>query len=413
MGKKKLPKGIREKNGTYEARAMINGKKISLYGKDLDALVLAFEAAKERARDNIDERIDTITLDEWFYEWFDEVKTHKLKITSVNTVKNAYKRTFGLYMGNEKLKSIRALDVQRTMNAMYKNGVSVKSIRNALTTVRECFEFALANKMISVNPCIAIEVPWTFKRAKKEIALTQEEQNRILMEVKNTWYEEVFYFMCLTGARVGEIGALTWDDIDFKRKTIRINKSMSCQYADGVKTELVTEPKTFSSTREIPFIGEMEEILMSQKKKVKARKEELGERWRYANEYGNLVFFTNMGSPCNRYNLQKITQRVYKKLLEREAVTAIMEKREPIEIRAFHPHTFRHTFATRCFDKGMEPKGVQQLIGHSSITVTMNIYTHVQEERMKKEVSKLGNAKTINQIRSAFEMPDITALSHG
>ena len=76
---RKLPKGIRENKGTYEARAMVNGVKICLYGSDLDHLIEEFHQAKEKVKNSIDYRKTMITLNEWFEEWFTEVKAHKVK----------------------------------------------------------------------------------------------------------------------------------------------------------------------------------------------------------------------------------------------------------------------------------------------------------------------------------------------
>ena len=73
---------------------------------------------------------------------------------------------------------------------------------------------------------------------------------------------------------------------------------------------------------------------------------------------------------------------------EKEGVLAVQENREPREIRDFHPHSLRHTFATRCFEKKMEPKVVQRLMGHSSISITLNIYTHVLDNIMEEEIKK-------------------------
>lgn len=74
-----------------------------------------------------------------------------------------------------------------------------------LGRLRECMEFAVANEMIHSHPCIVIQVPWTDKRSKEEIALTQDEQNMFLSGVEDSWYKEMFYFLCLTGVRVGEL----------------------------------------------------------------------------------------------------------------------------------------------------------------------------------------------------------------
>lgn len=415
MAKKKLPRGIRENKGTYEARARINGIKISIYGSDLEKIIEEFETAKEKARNSADYMKNAITLNEWFEEWFTSVKAHKVKETSINPMKNNFKRTFGFYIGTMKLKDIKPMDVQKAINAMEKEGIANSAMREALGRLRECMEFAVGNQYIPVNPCLIVEVPWTFKKSKEEIALTQEEQNALLNEVEDSWYKELFYFMCLTGVRVGELGGLKWSDIDYTNKTISIQRSLSCSYYNGKKREMLVSPKTVNSTRQIPFIGEMEEILKSQKKKQDKLREELGERWRGKGELSDLVFTTGMGSPCSRYIVDKEIKKVIKRMREKEAVIAVAENREPKVIRDFHPHTLRHTFATRCFENKMEPKVVQKLMGHSSISITLNIYTHVLNSKMDEEIRKFGVAKTEELERYSaldIKMDPITARSH-
>lgn len=411
---RKLPKGIRENKGTYEARAMVNGVKICLYGSDLDHLIEEFHQAKEKVKNSIDYRKTMITLNEWFEEWFTEVKAHKVKETSIHPMKNNFKRTFGFYIGSKKLKDIKPLDVQRALNTMEQEGISNSAMREALGRLRECMEFAVGNQMITSNPCLIVEVPWTYKKAKEEIALTQEEQNALLNEVEDSWYKEMFYFMCLTGVRVGELGGLQWSDIDFSKKCITIRRSLSCSYCNGKKREMLVSPKTVNSTRQIPFLGEMEEVLKSQKEKQKRLKAELGERWRSGEEFSDLVFTTGMGSPCSRYIVDKEVKKVIKRIREKEAVLAVQEQREPKIIRDFHPHTLRHTFATRCFENKMEPKIVQSLLGHSSISITLNIYTHVLDNKMDEEIKKFGVAKTQNDPYSEIDVGKvrITAKSH-
>lgn len=411
---RKLPKGIRENKGTYEARAMVNGVKICLYVSDLDHLIEEFHQAKEKVKNSIDYRKTMITLNEWFEEWFTEVKAHKVKETSIHPMKNNFKRTFGFYIGSKKLKDIKPLDVQRALNTMEQEGISNSAMREALGRLRECMEFAVGNQMIASNPCLIVEVPWTYKKAKEEIALTQEEQNTLLNEVEDSWYKEMFYFMCLTGVRVGELGGLQWSDIDFSKKCITIRRSLSCSYCNGKKREMLVSPKTVNSTRQIPFLGEMEEVLKSQKEKQKRLKAELGERWRSGEEFSDLVFTTGMGSPCSRYIVDKEVKKVIKRIREKEAVLAVQEQREPKIIRDFHPHTLRHTFATRCFENKMEPKVVQSLLGHSSISITLNIYTHVLDNKMDEEIKKFGVAKTQNDPYSEIDVGKvrITAKSH-
>ena len=384
---KALPRGVREKNGSYEARAVVNGIRINLYGTDLNELMEEFEKAKENARDTLDYRKTRITLNEWFEEWFSEVKQHRVKETSIAPMKNNFQRTFGFYIGSMKLKDIKPLDVQRALNAMEQNQVSHSAMREALGRLRECLDFALGNQLIKVNPCLIVEVPWTFKQSKEEIALTQEEQDNFLSEMEDSWYKEMFYFMCLTGVRVGELGGMKWSDIDFKKKVVHVRRSLSCSYYNGEKRMMLVTPKTVNSIREIPFLGEMEEILKAQKKKQNKLKEEL----------------------------EKEIKKALKRMREKEGVLAVQENREPREIRDFHPHSLRHTFATRCFEKKMEPKVVQRLMGHSSISITLNIYTHVLDNMMEEEIKKFGVAKTQTPevyYNEEIRRTRISAMSH-
>lgn len=414
MGRnKKLPRGIRSKGNGYEARGQVRGVKINIYNDDLDQLVEEFEAAKNRARNNMDYDPETITLDEWYSVWFDQVKIHKIKETSIAPMKRVYKRTFGFYLGGEKIKCIKPLDIQNSMNVMHEAGIATSTLKDALVQIRDCMEYARANQLVYTNPCIVVEVPWVIPKSEEEIALTQEEQNEFLSYMEDSWYKELFYFMCLSGVRVGEAGALRWSDVDFDRKTVTIRGSLSCQYCEGVKRMMITSPKTINSIRTIPFFGEMEEILISQKKKQDRLKKELGHRFRSDGEFEDLVFTTSMGSPCVRYIVQKEINKYLARRKEEDIAIAIAEGRPPRTFRKFHPHTLRHTFATRCFEKRMEPKVVQKIMGHSNISITMNIYTHVMESMMDTELEKFGFANTeIREDLQPVAREKITSRSH-
>lgn len=111
---------------------------------------------------------------------------------------------------------------------------------------------------------------------------------------------------------------------------------------------------------------------------------------------------------CSYYNGEK-------RMSEKEGVLAVQENREPREIRDFHPHSLRHTFATRCFEKKMEPKVVQRLMGHSSISITLNIYTHVLDNIMEEEIKKFGVVKTQTPeeyYNEEIRRARISAMSH-
>lgn len=409
-----LPKGVRKNKGSYEARAKINGVSICLHGKDLEALLNEFNAAKAAASSDVTTQFSNITLSKWFDYWFNNVKSKRLKITSQQPMRRRFETTFGNYIGGKKLVDVKPIDVQGAVNALETLGRSMGVIREAFGIFRDCMEFALANQLITSNPCIAVEVPWPDKITEEEIPLTQEEQNLFLnfLESENNWYTEMFYILFLTGLRVGELGGLQWQDIDFKKKCFTVKRSLSCFYHDGIKEEGLVSPKTVNSYRTIPFLGEAEEMLLTFRKKSEVRRKELTTRWRTPEEYGDLVFVTTMGSPCTRYIVQKEIQKVVKRIRDKRAMEAVTQNVAPERFPSFHPHTCRHTFATRCFEYGMDPKVVQKLMGHVTISTTLNIYTHVLKGKSDEELRKFNRANTVHCIEENFTLPKITAKGH-
>ena len=389
---KELPKGIyQRKDGRYEARALINGIKIQLYNFNLKELKVEFEKRKEEAKQGVDKKLSNITLDEWFEEWFTRYKVPKIKETSITPMKTKYRANFGRLIGNMKVAEIRNMDIQDVINTMQREGKATSSMRDALGRVRECLESAKNNRIISENPCFDITVPWE-NVTKERRFLSQEEQNRFLQQVENNWYKEMFYIMFLTGMRIGEVGGLKWEDVDFKNKCININRSLSCQYESGVKTVRLTAPKTHNSYRKIPFMGEAEEMFLSQKKKQDEIKKELGKRYRSDGEFSDLVFVTSMGSPVFRHHAEKEVKKVVKAINEQEALDSVREQREPHYFEDLYPHAIRHTFCSRCFQLNMNPKVVQKLMGHQHYSTTIDIYTHVMQDDIDSEVCKLESA---------------------
>ena len=392
MGRKeKLPIGIREKNGTYEARATVRGHKITLYGSDLDDLVKRFTEEKEKYKALSGDNSGELTLNDWFELWFYETKVYTIKESSINPLYNVFQRTFASYVGNMKLKDIKPIDIQNAVNRMSDMNMPLKSIRTGLTILNQCLEYANVNGMMEKNPARVIEVPWTFQTHREIVVLTMEEQEKLIEAYRDNWYQEMFSFMLLTGVRVGELGGLKWEDIDFYGKKIYIRRSLSSQYKNGIKKEIFTTPKTSNSVRIIPFVGEVGDVLKTQKEKQVKLKKELGNRYRSTGEFEDLVFVTSMGSPCSRYIVEKEIKAYIKEQELDEAMHAVKEGGSPYPVKHFSPHSLRHTFATRCFEKGIEPKVVQEVMGHSSLSVTMDIYTHVMKDKLFEEMSKFGS----------------------
>lgn len=395
MGKdlngKELGKGLSQrKDGRYEARAVINGVKIDIYDMNLTALKKSFEIEKAKVlRDEKNIR-PNVTFGEWYAEWFEKCKSPQLKSdVSRKTYDRKVRNTYCKILYDKKMEDISQMHMQSATAELIESGYTDRSIKEALGIVYECMEIAIVNHVISTNPCIGIKIQNANIRRERRVMKIWE-QELFLEEVKNRYYYEAYKILLLTGMRIGEFSGLQWRDVDFENKVININRSMTTAYIDGRKVEELTTPKTANSYRAIPFFGETEECFRNWKKKQDMYKKKLGDRWRARPELGDLVFTSTVGSPVTRYVIVHDINKVVQNINLKEISKAFRENREPVLFEHLHPHAFRHTFATRCFEKGLDPLFVQSIMGHANYSTTVS-YTHVLEDLRQREVAKVGN----------------------
>ncbi len=398
MGKdlkgKEIGKGLSQRpDGRYIARAQVEGKPIVLYGWNASQLKKELAVAiDEMKRSNLMPEMDgsKITLNEWFEEWYSKYKAPTLKDGGSPSYKRKFVNYYGARLGTKLLTEIRQLHVQTAIADMLEAGRSSKSVREATGIFQNCVEAAIANGLMQINPVVGAIVPKC--EAVERRVLTVEEQEIFLNYLRscNSWYEEMYQFMLLTGMRVGEVGGLQWNDIDFASKFIHVKRTLSYQYEDGKKIMKLTSPKTDNSVRSIPFFGETRDILLRQKKKIDARRAELEGRWRQPEELGDLVFLTSMGSPIGRYSVESDMRYITEQINEIFKGEARYTGKIPRRFERVHPHALRHTFATRCFEKGMTPRTVQEIMGHANYNTTVS-YTHVLDDIKQKEALSVGD----------------------
>ena len=379
------------KDGRYEARKIVNGEKIDLYDMDLSKLRIQFAQAisnamsKARKEENKD-----YTVREWFERWFETNKKPQLKnVASQAAYYRKFSNTICTLLDEKKLKELKQEDVQGAANDLMLSGYARKTVLEALGIFRGCLNSAVLNGVIPANPCVDIQLQDKNFLQERRV-LSQEEQNQFLETVKGSYYYEAYKILLLTGMRIGEFSALQWEDVDFKKKEINIRHSLQVGYINGEKIEQLGTPKTLNSYRQIPFFGETEECFRAWKKKQNEYKKKLGARWRARPELGDLVFTTTLGSPANRYVITRDLNNIVNNINQREAYQAAKERRAPKYFGHLHPHAFRHTFATRCFEKHMDPLFIQHIMGHANYSTTVS-YTHVLDEIKGAEIIKAGN----------------------
>lgn len=178
-----------------------------------------------------------------------------------------------------------------------------------------------------------------------------------------------------------ELYALTPEDINFKKKEIRVNKTLVYQKFEGDKGKSyhLGPPKTKASKRKVPITARCEIVL---KKQLNQRKVILGRHSAVPIKgFENLLFLSTLGTPLNATTYCDAISKI---------VETVNMMKDPLEqMEKFSGHCFRHTFATRCFEAGISPKTIQAYMGHATLQMTMDLYTHVTEEFKQDEIGKL------------------------
>lgn len=259
------------------------------------------------------------------------------------------------------LTAVTEKDVQDFVLQKLNGGLSQKTIKDMLIVLRMILKFG-AKKNYCVYAPIAVIFPTDRERQELEV-LSIANQKKIMRFVEeNFTFRNLGIFICLsTGIRIGEICALTWDDIDTDNGVIHIRKTIQRIYVkeNGIKkTELLIDtPKTATSMRDIPMIKDLYEILKPLKKVVN-------------NDY---FVLTNEATPTE----PRTYRNYYKKLLDKLGIP-------PIKF-----HGLRHSFATRCIESKCDYKTVSVILGHSNISTTLNLYVHPNYEQKKKCIDKM------------------------
>lgn len=398
MGKdlkgKQLGRGISQRpDGRYMGRAQVEGQRIVLYDWKLKNLKIRLATAiAEKKRWHLLPNIDvtSITLSEWFEEWYTKYKAPMLKDGGSVSYKRRFLNYYGSRIGSKPLADIKQIHVQTAIADMLEAGRSPKSVREATGILQNCIEAAMANGLMSMNPVVGVVIPKSEKVERRVLSVEEQEIFLDYLARTKSWYEEMYKFMLLTGLRIGEVGGLHWEDIDFANKFIYVKRTLSYQYENGKKTMKLTSPKTENSVRKIPFFGETKEVLKKQFEKVKRKRTDLGDRWRQPKELGNLVFLTSMGSPIGRYSVERDMRYVTQQINDMLQMEALYSGNTPKRFERLHPHALRHTFATRCFEKGMTPRTVQEIMGHANYNTTVS-YTHVLDDIKTKEAERVGD----------------------
>ena len=340
-----------------------NGKRIKkvFHSKDLEKLQKKLNDEKYKLDRNIVTQSSDYTMAEWFQFWLENYKAIELKSSTYDRYEIAFNTHAKEIIGHIKLTKLRSEMIQQIYIQMYNNNLSTSSIKQLHIALNQSFKQAIKNNYLHQNPCNALTIPKSTPKSTR--VLTVDEQEAFEQQCKLTTFGNLFVFGLNTGMRCGELTALTWGDIDFSEMLITVKRTASRVIDRDVnsnkKTKIVmSTPKTIKGNRQIPINENAEKILHFQKEK---------------NVSSDFVFPSTTGTILMTRNIR----RAFENTLDRA------ELAHDITV-----HSLRHTFATRLLEKGANIKVVSELLGHASIQITLDIYSHVMPN-LKKDTIRL------------------------
>lgn len=360
-------------NGTYAYRySDLNDKRQTIYAKTLDQL---------RQKENeiiglLTNGISYTAGNETFASYAEccfETKTN-LRMSSLKTIRSSIRKVEMAHFYNWKLKDIKTSDIKIWITELQKQGLKTSTIKNVSSIVRQVFNSAVEDDILIKSPFKSSIFKLLPREPRKEALMGEDRIKFFDFVLKYDKKRRYYYDLVIligTGMRVAELYGLTKRDLDFKKRTINVNKQMCVLSKDQI---IFTQPKTNSGSRILP----MSDAVYTAFKMVLQQ----------SNPTDEFVFYNMRGKPKIPNNLQEFLAYIRTKLT----------KMYGDDFPKVTPHTFRHSFCTDMIMSGLDIKSVQYLMGHSTAQVTLDIYSHATKESAIERYRMVqGNIKSMEQ----------------
>ena len=324
--------------------------------------------------------INEYTVATWFNYWLWNIKKRDIKPKTFERYECIYRNYIkGSEIANIPLYKFKLNNLQAYYNRLSDNGKSPSIIKTINEKLKSSMIDAEKNGYIEKNYCQLVNLPKEKRKEKKIEVFSVDQQNDFLEIIKGHEFEILFLLAIGTGLRRGELLALRWSDIDFENKTINVDSNIQQAYIfEDEETKrlekIEQEPKTINSFRTVPIPSKVLAKLQEHKQKQEQYKLAFQER-----------YIDNDFVICDKYgkalDVKRPTRMFY----------SIQKKMGIPEDEKIKFHGLRKTYATRLFEKEVPPKTVQMLLGHSEISITLDIYTQVMENKKVEAIEKIDD----------------------
>ncbi|QSB15167.1 site-specific integrase [Natronosporangium hydrolyticum] len=305
-----------------------------------------------------------LSLAEYLSEWLDQVAAPRVRASTLYGYRNSISRYLTPRLGRKKLGSLTARDVRGFLAELSRDGVGERTAQYAHSTLRAALEDAVREEMIPRNVAKLVRAPRPIKTEREPLNVS--EIRTLLGAVKEHRLYALFVVVAVLGMRRSEILGLRWEDVDLAAGVLRIQRGL--QRVDGALVTLPT--KTRRSARVVPLPGFVVRALRDHQASQEVERKALGPRWP---DLG-FVFTTPIGTPIDPRNCTRMVQ------------TAVQRAGLPL-VRL---HDFRHGCVSVLLALGVPPRTVMEIVGHSTLEMTMNVYAHVTLDDKREALDQLG-----------------------
>lgn len=294
----------------------------------------------------------TMLLGDYLQEWLEQIK-HSRRLTTYGNYERAVRLHITPVIGRVPLAKLTALHIQRLYTSMADNGYSPSTIRVAHAALMLALGKAVQWGLIQSNPAERADVP---RRERTEMKyLTPQQVQRFLASLQGSHDLPFLATAVLTGLRLGELTGLQWDCVDLQKGTVSVVQTLHCRKGEQY---ILGEPKTSASRRTVPLPASLAQILKVHRLSQLERRLQMGERWK---DPLGLVFTREDGRPIT----PKAAHWALKRALERAGLPLL------------RMHDLRHTYATLLLSQGTHIKVASALLGHASVQITLDLYSHI------------------------------------
>ena len=350
---------LRESDGNWCATVDLgwaNGKRRRkvIYGKTRKEVAEKLKVTLRDQQQGLPVTSDRQTVEQFLERWLVDVAAPKLRSSTYVSYQSKCKLYIIPAIGRIPLLKLEPQQVQAMMNGMTKRGLSPRTVQYTRAILRKSLNQALKWGIVGRNVAALTEAPRVER--PEMLSLDPEQASRLLDTVKGDRLEALYAVALALGLRQGEALGLRWQDVDLDTGTLRVRVSL--QRLSG-QPPILVEPKTRQSRRTLPIPHEVAAQLRAHRTRQLAERLRAGRAWQ--GEDWGLVFTNVAGEPLAKGTVIK----QYKRHLAAAGLPVLRF------------HDLRHSCASLLVAQGVHPRVVMEILGHSTITLTMNTYSHV------------------------------------